>query len=88
MGDMLGVVTLLCIVPNLIFVGYTFSALWAWHIVPVFETPEVPLTTAIIIVLIVKWMTWRYDDTPSSWERLISGWLVTGIALLIGWILS
>lgn len=60
----IGVIVL--VVLGTIFNGYALSILWAWFIAPTFHLPELSVTQAIGIAIVVNYLTHRGIDAEKE----------------------
>lgn len=86
---------ILFLIINPIIIGFVFSKLWSWFIVPVFQIKPLRIIDAIGIIVIIGFLRvveekkltkdnyWEYFKNKSF--RSIS---LSGMTLLFGWIVS
>jgi hypothetical protein len=74
--------------------GYVLSVIWGWLVVPMFALPPITVLGAIIISMIVGFLTYQHSTAPKDPEK--TGWgHMLGIAfgypavvLFIAWIVK
>jgi len=95
-GAVIGCLVLFASLPiGALWSGYVLSILWAWFIVPTFETRPLAVLPAIGISLVVRYLTNQYDaytdETKSTSERAFISLVYTfahpALALVFGWVL-
>lgn len=64
----LGFVALLVV--SSIFNGYVLSVLWGWFIIPVFNLPELTVVPAIGIAMVVSYLTYQYNESDESDDKI------------------
>jgi len=81
---------------SVILYGWVFSILWSWFIVPLFSLPVLSVPEAIGIAMIIKMITYQYQDPSIGNKSIIEliGNLI-GIAIIApfiilftGWIVT
>jgi hypothetical protein len=81
-------------VPLTILRGYAVAVLWAWFIVPLFGLPQLNIPYAIGLALTVSLVHPRVRPKSTQppaealGERIAESLILTGTALLIGWIVK
>ena len=64
---------LVFLVPSYLYIGFVFSRLWAWFIVPVFNLPALTVMQAVGINIVVGLLTSGY---PKNEFKIKDGQLV------------
>lgn len=75
--------------------GFVILKLWGWFIVPIFEVEPLRLVEAIGLMFIINYIRAKRDkeaDKYKFWEQFANNilflFLMSGFALLSGWIVS
>ena len=73
------------------FEGLVLSIMWRWFVVPVFHAPELSITYAIGLALLVNMLTFRVrksENAPETSEIVASGLVTPWVFLGCGWIVK
>lgn len=93
LGGVVGLIVLMAF--SAVFSGYALSVLWGWFIVPIFHLPQLSITAAIGISLVIGYLTHQIINDPKDSDRSFAekigvataySILKPGSALLIGWV--
>ena len=92
-GKFMTVVLAMIISP--IVSGFVVLKLWAWFIVPTFETQPLRLVESIGLMFLVNYLRAKRDkeaDKDKFWEQFATNFafviIYAGFALLSGWVVS
>ena len=79
---------LVSLVPSLLYIGFVFSRLWTWFIVPVFGLPTLTVSQAVGINLAVSFLVAHYpkDEFKVEDGQLVKVNGVEATAKRLGWI--
>jgi hypothetical protein len=92
-GKFMTIVLAVVIAP--IVSGFVILKLWAWFVVPIFETQPLRLVEAIGLMFLVNYLKAKRDKEANKekfWEQFVTNLvfliLYASIALLAGWVVS
>ena len=85
----------LSIIVGPIIKGFVFSKLWLWFLAPTFQIQPLRVIEAIGIMLLLRFLTFKPNRKAKEgdfWEvyatYVVSTILISGSALLFGWIVT
>lgn len=95
-GCYLAIISLLLMVPSIIWKGYVLTVLWQWFMVPTFALPVLRLPAAIGVALTIHYLTYQVlfcedpekDSTVRTVRSLFVALVGPAFALLMGWIVN